>query len=171
VLEIPIGAYLVRSWRDSDESAIVKYANNRNVWINLRDSFPFPYTTIDAQQWIHAVREIRPETAFAIANADEAIGGISFHIQPDVYSRSAEIGYWLGEPFWGKGIATAAVKAVTEYAFAHHDLVRLYAGVFEWNPASMRVLEKAGYVLEGRMRKGVFKDGKLIDQLMYSIVR
>ena len=88
-----------------------------------------------------------------------------------VNRRSAEIGYWLGEPFWGQGIATKAVGALTDYAYAHLDLIRLYATVFEWNPASARVLEKAGYAHEGRLRKSVTKDGKIIDQLLYAIVR
>lgn len=88
-----------------------------------------------------------------------------------MHRRSAEIGYWLGEPFWGRGIATAAVIAVTGYAFTRHDLVRLHAGVFEWNPASARVLEKAGYSLEGRLRKSVTKNGETIDQLLYATIR
>ncbi len=88
-----------------------------------------------------------------------------------VNRHSAEIGYWLGEPFWGQGIATKAVRALTEYAFAHLDLVRIYGTVFEWNPASARVLEKAGYTHEGRLRKSITKDGKIIDQLLYAIVR
>ena len=87
-----------------------------------------------------------------------------------IHRRSAEIGYWLGEPFWGRGIATAALRALTDYAFANHDIVRLDAGVFEWNPASMRVLEKVGYVLEGRLRKSVTKDGQTIDGFLYAKV-
>jgi RimJ/RimL family protein N-acetyltransferase len=102
---------------------------------------------------------------------DEAVGGIGFTLQQDVAFRSAEIGYWLGEEFWGRGIATEALKAVTEHAFNEYDLCRLYAHVFEWNQASARVLEKAGYEFEGRLRKSVTKDGKTIDQLMYAITR
>jgi RimJ/RimL family protein N-acetyltransferase len=112
-----------------------------------------------------------PETNFAIAVAGEAVGGIGFILQPDVARRSAEIGYWLGEEFWGRGIATEAVIAMTARAFANHDLCRVYAHVFEWNRASARVLEKAGYEFEGRLRKSVTKDGKTIDQLMYAVVR
>jgi ribosomal-protein-alanine N-acetyltransferase len=112
-----------------------------------------------------------PETHFAIVVQDQAVGGVGFAIQEDVFRRSAEIGYWLGEEFWGRGIATEAVRAVTEHAFAHHDLCRIYAGVFEWNPVSMRVLEKAGYAYEGRMRRSVTKAGSIIDQMVYAIVR
>ena len=112
-----------------------------------------------------------PETIFAIASADEAIGCIGMLPQNDVARLSAEVGYWLGEPFWGRGIATAALKALTEHAFTEFDLVRLYATVMEWNPASARVLEKAGYEYEGLMRKSAVKDGQVIDQWLYAIVR
>lgn len=161
----------VRSFAGSDAEAIVKYANNRHVWINLRDSFPNPYTIYDAKKWLKSVKKRSPETSWAIASSTEVIGGIGIHHLPDVYRQSAEIGYWLGEPFWRKGIATAAVKAVVDYAFAHFSLLRIHAGVFEWNPASARVLEKAGLKLEARMRRAVVKDGKNIDQLMYVALR
>lgn len=139
--------------------------------MNLRDSFPFPYTEMDARAWLGAAILQVPETAFAIATEDEAIGGIGLQPQYDVYRTSAEIGYWLGEPFWGKGIATLAVRGLTAHAFKTFDLVRIYASVFAWNPASARVLEKAGYRLEGRMRGAVIKDGKITDQLLYGITR
>jgi [ribosomal protein S5]-alanine N-acetyltransferase len=162
----------VRSWKWKDRDSIVHHANNRNVWINLRDRFPHPYTLLDARNWLESVIDIRPETNFAIANVnDEAVGGIGFILQQDVGRRSAEVGYWLGEEYWGRGLATQAVKVITEYAFVHHDICRLYAHVFEWNVASTRVLEKAGYLLEGRLKKSVIKDGKTIDQLMYAITR
>ena len=127
--------------------------------------------TSDARNWLECIVGHEPETNFAIAVAGEAVGGIGFTLQPDVARRSAEIGYWLGEEFWGRGIATEALIAVTDYAFANHDLCRVYAHVFDWNRASARVLEKAGYEFEGRMRKSVTKDGQTIDQLMYAIVR
>ena len=109
--------------------------------------------------------------SYAIASDEEAIGGIGLRWQQDVHRRSAEIGYWVGEPFWGQGIATKAVRALTEYAFVNPGLIRIYASVFELNPASARVLEKAGYTYEGRLRKSVTKDGITIDQLLYAIVR
>ena len=139
--------------------------------MNLRDRFPYPYTDRDARNWLDCIVGHQPETNFAISVAGEAVGGIGFILQPDVARRSVEIGYWLGEKFWGRGIATEAVVAVTDHAFANHDLCRVYAHVFEWNRASARVLEKAGYELEGRMRKSVTKDGQTIDQLMYAVVR
>jgi RimJ/RimL family protein N-acetyltransferase len=161
----------VRSWEWRDRESLVRHANNRKVWINLRDRFPHPYTQADARNWLDMVVGITPETNFAIVLDDEAVGGVGFTVQNDVGCRSAEIGYWLGEEFWGRGIATEALKAVTEYAFANYDLCRLYAHVFDWNPASARVLEKAGYQFEGRLKKSVTKNGQTIDQLMYAMVR
>jgi RimJ/RimL family protein N-acetyltransferase len=149
----------------------VRHANNRNVWINLRDRFPHPYTAGDARRWLDMVVDQKPETNFAIAVADEAVGGIGFTVQPDVARRSAEIGYWLSEDFWGRGITTEALIAVTDHAFSHYDVCRLFAHVFDWNGASARVLEKAGFSFEGRLRKSVTKDGQTIDQLMYAIIR
>jgi ribosomal-protein-alanine N-acetyltransferase len=169
-MRIVLKQCVVRSWEWRDRDSIIYNANNRRVWINLRDRFPHPYTKKDAQTWLDIVVNSRPETNFAIAVNDQAVGGIGFSVQPDVGRRSAEIGYWLGEAFWGQGIASEALTAVTQHAFAHYDLCRLYAHVFEWNPASARVLEKAGYVLEGRMKKSVTKDGQTIDQIMYAKV-
>ncbi len=161
----------MRPWQSGDEAALVKYANNRNVWINLRASFPHPYTASDAAEWVQSRKDQNPVLDFAIANEDEAIGGIGLTLGEGEYRRSAEIGYWLGEPFWGKGIATEAVRALVKHAFTNFDLARLYAYVMEWNPASMRVLEKCGLQLEGRLRKSVVKDGQTIDQLLYAIVK
>lgn len=170
-MEIQIGDCKIRSFNSKDVAALVKYANNFNVWINLRDGFPHPYTKKDARAWIKFTGGGHESTNFAIASAEEVIGGIGFSLQPDVHRVSAEIGYWLGEPFWGKGIATRALKAMTDYAFATYDLTRIYAGIFEWNDASGRVLEKAGYKLEARLRKSIIKNGKVIDQLLYAVLR
>lgn len=149
----------------------MRHANNRHIWVNLRDRFPHPYTSDDAARWMLWVLAERPETNFAIAVGDEAVGGIGYEIQPDVHRLSAEIGFWLGEAHWGHGIMTEALRAVTDHAFHTHGLLRLYAGVFEWNPASMRVLEKAGYTREARLRNSAIKDGKVIDQMLYAITR
>ena len=110
-------------------------------------------------------------THFAIAVDGKAVGGIGFHPGKDVGRRTAEIGYWLGEPYWGRGIVSEALRAVTEHAFAKHDLVRLQAHVFEWNTASARVLEKAGYTREARLRKSVTKEGRTVDSYLYALVR
>ena len=158
----------IRSFRPDDAPALAQYTNNRKVWLNLRDAFPHPYKPEHAAAWIRMASRQYPEVSFAIASdassTDEVIGGI------DVNYRSSEIGYWLGEPFWGRGIATAALSTLSDYAFAHYDLIRLFAYVFEWNPAPMRVLEKAGYTYEGRLRKSATKDGKTVDQLLYAKV-
>jgi RimJ/RimL family protein N-acetyltransferase len=170
-MDLALEACTIRSWRRGDEASLVRHANNRDVWRNLRDQFPHPYTPADARRWIRAASRARPETAFAIAVDGAAVGGIGLRLRNDIYRRSAEIGYWLGEEFWGRGIATDAVRALTEWGFATFDLCRIFAGVFEWNPASMRVLEKAGYQLEGRLRKAVSKDGQTVDELLYAMVR
>ncbi len=171
--QIPLSPnLLLRPWQRGDEPALVKHGNNRKVWINLRDSFPYPYTMRDAREWLQLCRLQRPPaTQLAIATADEAIGGIGMYLQPDVHRRAAEVGYWLGEPYWGQGIASKALTAFVDYALANFDLVRVFAGVFDWNPASGRVLEKAGFVLESRQKKAIFKDGKVIDQLLYALVK
>jgi RimJ/RimL family protein N-acetyltransferase len=121
--------------------------------------------------WLEFVVGRRPETNFAISVDEEAIGGIGFSLETDVGYRSAEIGYWLGQEFWGRGIATECLSAVTNYAFSHFDLCRLFAHVFEWNMASARVLEKSGYVQEGRLRMSATKDGQTIDQFLYATIR
>jgi RimJ/RimL family protein N-acetyltransferase len=157
----------IRSWRSKDLDTLVTYANNRNIWINVRDRFPHPYTSRDGSAFLKHTRDQRPETAFAIVVNGEAAGGIGFQLQGDVERVSAEIGYWLGEPFWARGIATEALVAITEYAVTTHGLTRVYAVPFAWNTGSCRVLEKAGYVLEGRLRRSAVKDGRVTDQLQY----
>ena len=169
MMEIELTSCTLRGWRWSDRDSLIRHANNRNVWIKLRDRFPHPYTIGDAQSWLESVVGARPVSNFAIAVGDEAVGGIGFSLQDDVGYRSAEIGYWLAEEFWGRGIATEALIAVSQYALNSYDLCRLFAHVFEWNPGSVRVLEKAGYSFEGRLRKSVTKDGKTIDQFMYAM--
>jgi RimJ/RimL family protein N-acetyltransferase len=169
-VHLPIGACTIRDFADGDRAALVKYADNPGVVRYLRDRFPAPYTLADAGAWLVHVRRQRPPTQFAIATDTELIGGIGLDLKDDVYRRSAEIGYWLGEPFWGRGIATAAVTAVCAWGFRTLDLARIYATVFEPNAASARVLEKAGFVREGRLRRSVLKHGVLLDELLYARV-
>ena len=160
----------VRSWRTLDAQPISRYANNRKIWLNLRDAFPHPYTLKDAREYIRAVRQRTPETSFAITVNDEAIGSVGFVLREDVERVSAEIGYWLAEPFWGRGIATEALSAVTAHAVETHQLTRVFAVPFAWNAASCRVLEKAGYVLETRLRRSAIKNGTMTDQLQYAFI-
>jgi [ribosomal protein S5]-alanine N-acetyltransferase len=166
-MEMYFGKFKLRDWTFSDASSLAKYANNRKIWLNMRDGFPYPYTEKDGLSWIH-IAMARSGIAFAIADEVEAIGAIDFRRQTDVYRKSAEVGYWLAEPFWGQGIATQALSLLVSYIQASYDLVRLYACVFDWNPASARVLEKAGFKLEGRLAKAVFKNGVLVDELLYA---
>jgi [ribosomal protein S5]-alanine N-acetyltransferase len=160
----------VRSWQTSDVESLVTYANDREIWLNLRDRFPYPYTRRDGRAFIRAMREAIPQTAFAIVVGDEAAGGIGFALQRDVERVSAEIGFWLGRPFWRRGITTDALVAVTRYAIETHGLTRVYALPFERNLASRRVLEKAGYALEARLRRSAIKDGTILDQCQYAFI-
>jgi RimJ/RimL family protein N-acetyltransferase len=168
---IDIGDQVIRSFRRDDVAALVKYANNRNVSANLMERFPFPYTEANARRWLELVAAMEVETAFAIADADELIGGIGLMLREEVFRRTAEVGFWLGEPFWNRGIATRAVRAMVDWGFSELDLERIQARVFEENRASARVLEKAGFSYEGRLRRSVTKRGRTFDQFVYAIFR
>lgn len=171
-MEIRAEGFVLRPWRVGDEPALVRHAGNRNVWLNLRDRFPHPYTAADAEAWIaHVASQGEPPLHFAIVVADEPVGAVGLEPLPDVHRLTAEIGYWIAEPHWGRGLATEATRRLTEYAFARFPFVRLEAGVFEWNPASRRVLEKAGYRLEARQRHNVVKDGRIGDSFLYARLR
>jgi len=169
-MELDCGMCGIRSWRREDAQSLVRHANNFKVWRNLRDRFPYPYTMEEAQKWLtHAVSS-DPEGDFAIVFGGEAVGGIGFTLGSDVERHSAEVGYWLGEALWGRGIATAALRAATPWAIATFDLRRVFAVPFSDNIGSMRVLEKAGFVKEGVMRCAAVKDGQLKDQVLYAFV-
>src|SRR5947207_15242467 len=170
MMRLPLKTGEVRSWRAADLEPLVRYANNRKIAMNLRDRFPHPYTKADGQRFIRAMRHADPETAFAVVVDGEAAGGIGFVLQQDVDRASAEIGYWLGEPFWGRGIVTEALIAVTRHALEAHHLTRVFALPYARNEASCRVLEKAGYVLEGHLRRSAIKDGAIIDQKQYAFI-
>lgn len=158
---------LIRQWKNEDLQELVAQANNINVWNNLRNYFPHPYTEEHGKAWLEKVVDALPAINMAIEADGKLAGGIGIILNGDVYIKSAEIGYWLGEQYWGKGIATEAVRQMTEYAFYYFDIVRLYAEVFETNKASMRVLEKNGYYLEGVRRKAVFKNDVLMDDYIW----
>ncbi len=170
-MEIKNEKLLLRPWKLEDLDSLVKYANNRNVSINLRDSFPYPYTEKDGKKWIEAAALVSPPEQFAMVKDAHAVGGIGLILGTDIFRRSAEIGFWLGEAYWGRGLAVEAVKMVTAYAFETFDLTRIFAGVFARNRASARALEKAGFMLEGRLRRAVIKEGEVFDELMYSLVQ
>lgn len=167
-VRIQLAKSLLREWRRGDEPSLVRHANNRNVWINLRDVFPYPYTQADARSWIRLANTNGLNLVFAIDVEGFAVGAIGLHPGDDVHRHSAEIGYWLGEEYWNRGIVTEAIIAVTEYAFKTMEMARVHAEVFQWNTASMRVLEKAGFVREGVLRKSVYKDRQWVDELIYA---
>ena len=158
----------IRSWRSSDLESLVRHANNRKVWLALRDAFPHPYTADDASKFLQNATTVQPTTNFCIEVDGVAVGGIGIHLGRDVHRHTAEFGYWLAEEFWRRGIMTEAVGAFTDFCFDNFSLHRIYAEPFANNPASARVLEKAGFVLEGRLKNNVVKDGELLDSLMYA---
>lgn len=170
-MEIKFDEYKIRSYEKSDIDALIKYANNINVSRWLKNTFPFPYTKNEAIVWLANCAAQYPETNFAIANEESLIGGIGLKLNDDVFINNAEIGYWLGEPFWGKHIATKAVREITRYAFENFNINRLFAGIFEGNWASAKVLVNCGYKPEGVFRKAVFKEEKFLDQYIYAILK
>lgn len=170
-MELRLTQCAIRSYRWGDEASLVRHADNYKVWRNLTDVFPHPYTMESARTWLDHATTQDPETHFAIAVEDQVAGGIGLKLKDDIYHRTAEIGYWLGEEFWGRGIMPEAVRALTDWGFARFDLVRIYAGVFDYNTASMRVLEKAGYQFEARLRKHITKEGKTFDDVIYAVVK
>jgi [ribosomal protein S5]-alanine N-acetyltransferase len=157
-----------RSFLAADATSIASVANDRRIWLQLRDIFPHPYRLADAEAWVKRVGPIEPPHALAIVVDGRAVGGVGIEPMTDVNCRSAEIGYWLGTNYWGRGIATEAVALVTDWAFGAHKLLRIFAQPFTSNVASRRVLEKAGYVLEGVMKRSAVKDGIVLDQCMYA---
>lgn len=167
-MELKTGKYMIRDWRTLDSSSIVKYANNKNIWANLRDGFPHPYQLSDAENFLSNVARQNPRKFFAIANNKEAIGSIGLRLGEDVHRFTAEMGYWLAEPFWNKGIMSKIVIRFTEFAFEKFALNRIFAEPYTENTSSVRVLEKAGFVLEGTLKASAFKNGKVLDQFLYS---
>jgi len=151
----------------SDKSQLAKLANNKNIWDNLRDSFPYPYGESDAELFINLTTEENPKQNFGIEFDGHLCGVIGLIIQKDVYRKTAEIGYWIGESFWGKEIVSTAIKLITNYGFEDLKLIRIYAGVFEFNIASMKALENNGYKKEGVFKKAIFKNDIVLDEHRY----
>jgi RimJ/RimL family protein N-acetyltransferase len=161
----------IRPWRLDDAESLAKHANNRKVWLSLRDKFPHPYTSENARQFLEATVKSEPITDFCIEVSGAAVGGIGIHLGIDVHRHTAELGYWLGEEFWARGIMTEAVGAFADFCFDTFSLRRIYAEPFANNRASARVLEKAGFVFEGCLKNNVIKDGQLHDSLLYARTR
>lgn len=160
----------LRPWRPGDKDDLLRNADNRKVWRNLMDRFPHPYTGADADAWLQGAQRPGRSVHLAVEVDGHAAGGIGAIAQEENYRATARFGYWLGEPYWGKGIATAASRAMVAHLAEGRRFARLEAPVFEWNPQSMRVLEKAGFVREGTLRRSVTKDGQLIDCVLYALV-
>lgn len=170
-MHLELRSAVIRSWSMEDAVALQQHANNRKIWLNLRDLFPHPYTSESAESFLKFVGQETPQMTFAIATTEEAIGCIGLRRGTDVQRKNAELGYWLGEKFWGRGIMTDAVAAFTRHAFETFDLERIYAEPFETNTASVRVLEKAGFVCEGRLSASILKDGKILNSFLYARTR
>lgn len=161
---------VLRPWRPADKADLVRHANNRRVWRNMTHTFPHPYTDDDADLWLQIGANPGASIQLAIDVEGQAVGGIGAIAGEGIYAATALFGYWLGEAYWGRGIATAAATALTTRIAGERLFARLEAQVFEWNPASMRVLEKAGFEREAVLRCGATKDGTLIDTVLYARV-
>jgi RimJ/RimL family protein N-acetyltransferase len=162
----------LRPWAATDAEALVRLADDRDIWLNLRDRFPRPFTTPAAALWLSEhMTEPPGRTSFAVLQRGELAGGVHLVQREGAHRICADLTFWLGRPFWGKGIATAAVSTVTTHAFDVLGLERLQAFVFDWNPQAGHVLENAGFTLEGRLRHYVFKDGRYGDALLYARLR
>jgi [ribosomal protein S5]-alanine N-acetyltransferase len=161
--------FKLRPWSINDLGSLVLYANNFNIAKQLRDVFPHPYTRADGEAFIAFATKDDPILIFAIEVNGEAIGGIGIHPLDDIHRKNAELGYWLAEPFWKNGIITNAIKEMVTHAFKTFDIDRIFAIPFATNIGSQKVLEKAGFVLEARFEKTLYKNGEYLDELIYAI--
>lgn len=167
-MELKTARCTVRAYRPDDAPSLAAHGNNRNVWLHLRDRFPHPFRESDGAAYIASVLSRPVQDSFAIVVDDHAIGGISLRVGTDIERLSAELGYWIGEAFWGRGIVSDAVGVVTDFGFRELRLARIFAVPFADNVASHRVLEKAGYQHEGVLRASAIKDGRILDQYLYA---
>lgn len=165
------GNFLLREWRLEDAVSLARNISNMNIWNNVRDGLPYPYTERNAGEYLRVVNEKPYVQDFAIVIDHEAVGGIGFIPLCDVERYSAELGYWLGEDYWNRGIMSEAIRLVVEYVFRETDIIRLFASVYEYNPASMKVLEKAGFTKQAVLRDAAVKNGKVIDMHYFDIVK
>lgn len=169
-MELKSGNVTLRPLRIPDAARLTELANNEKISRNLRDGFPHPYTYADAENFLRNFTDQDPVTFFGIDYCGEYVGNIALVPGQDVYRKSAEIGYFIGEPYWNKGIVSASVRMITEYGFKQLGIIRIHTGVFEYNTSSMKVLEKCGFVKEGVFRKSVTKQGKTWDEVRYAMI-
>jgi len=163
--------FILRPWSINDAGSLVKHANNFKIAKFMTDGFPHPYTIDNAKELIAFANNDTPVHIFTIDINALAVGGIGIHPHHDVYKKNAEIGYWLGESFWGKGILPDAIMHMTDFAFENYDINRIFARPFGTNAASQKVLKKTGFKLEGKFEKAIFKNGEYLDELIYAIRR
>ncbi|HVE52904.1 MAG TPA: GNAT family protein [Ramlibacter sp.] len=161
---------VLRPWRAADKPDLLRHADNPRVWRNMTHTFPHPYTEEDAELWLRIAAQPGASIQLAIDVDGRAAGGIGAIAGEGIYRATAQFGYWLGEPFWGRGVASAAATALASLIASERLFARLEAQVFEWNPASMRVLEKAGFTREAVLRCGATKEGRLLDTVLYARV-
>jgi len=157
----------IRPWKREDVAQLASIANNKKIWLNVRDRFPHPYTVHDGLQWVNYTINQHPIVNLAITVNGNVAGGIGVVPKDDVYRKTMEIGYFLGEHYWGQGVATKAVALLIEFIKQHFTVVRLYAEVFEHNKASMRVLEKNGFHLESIREKSVIKNNVIMNDYVW----
>jgi [ribosomal protein S5]-alanine N-acetyltransferase len=163
---------VLRPWYIDDAEQLALIANNKNIAGNLRDGFPYPYSLNDAKNWLNIIlKENFPPKLFAITIDKSIVGSIGIVVKTDIYRRNFEIGYFVAEEHWGKGIATKAIRSVTSYAFREFDIVRVYAEPFSDNTGSKRALEKAGFALEATFKRNVIKNGIIKDSCIYSVLK
>lgn len=171
-MEIIFEGIALRPWSFKDASQLAAIANNKNIADNLRDGFPFPYSLSDAHKWLNSVIPVNyPPKFFAILSDNHLTGSIGIVTKDDIYRKNVEIGYFLAEEFWGRGIITKAIKAITAYAFSRFDIVRVYAEPYADNPASRRALENAGFLCEAVLKNNVIKNGIVKDRCIYSVLK
>ena len=170
-MKILAGRYVIRSFEDRDAAAMAEHVSNPNVTRTLAARFPSPYTERHAKAWIDLCHLEAEPVNFAITDNDDLVGGIGLTVQRGARRRAAEVGFWVAEAQWGKGIATEALRAFTDYAFSRFDLIRLFAYVFEGNVASARVLEKVGFTYEGTLESSIVKNDEVYGELVFALVR
>lgn len=171
-MELRGSTFTLRPYREDDAVALVEAANNVNVWRNLGNAFPHPYTLETARTWIaECLAAPEDDLRLTIDIEGQASGGVGLHPRPSWSTHTYETGYWLAEPHWGRGIMSEAVGLVSQHGFDTLKAQRIEAYVFEWNPGSVRVLEKNGFILEGRLRHAAHKDGQWGDILVYGRLR
>ena len=162
-------AFTLRPFSHNDIESLMEYANNPKIAANLTNQFPHPYTRENGENFLKFAMQQSPPKIFAIDINGKAIGGIGLHVQSDIHIKNAELGYWLAEPFWGQGIMTKAVVHMVDYGFKNLDINRIFARPFGTNIASQKVLKNAGFVLEGKFKGTIYKNGEYLDELIYAV--